>query len=281
MGVVKTAGPDRADAEAAGLRWLAAAEPAGGTAVARVLVASPERLELERVETGPPSARAAARFGRSLAVTHAAGGTWFGCPPDDWPAGPAVGRSRQPLVLDGAEAPTSWGEWYARDRVAVFARRAADAGLLAGRDLAVLDAVAARLVAGDWDVPQPRLVVEAGHEVARVHGDLWSGNVLWARAGGAPGTVGAEPAAWGARTGVVLIDPLAHGGHAESDLGMLALFGLPHLDVVLDAYAESSALADGWRERLALHTLSPLLFHTVLFGGGYAREAVGVARRFA
>ena len=28
--------------------------------------------------------------------------------------------------------------------------------------------------------------------------------------------------------GVVLIDPAAHGGHRETDLAMLALFGCPH-----------------------------------------------------
>ena len=30
--------------------------------------------------------------------------------------------------------------------------------------------------------------------------------------------------------GVVLIDPAAHGGHRETDLAMLALFGCPHYE---------------------------------------------------
>jgi fructosamine-3-kinase len=75
-----------------------------------------------------------------------------------------------------------------------------------------------------------------------------------------------------------VIDPAAHGGHRETDLAMLALFGCPHLDRVLAAYQEVTPLADGWTERVALHQLFPLLVHTELFGGGYAGQAVAAAR---
>ena len=85
----------------------------------------------------------------------------------------------------------------------------------------------------------------------------------------------------GGTTGAVLIDPLARGDHAETDLGMLALFGLPYLDDVLAAYNEISPLADGWPVRLTLHALSPLMFHALLFGGGYGAQALSIARRFA
>jgi fructosamine-3-kinase len=86
---------------------------------------------------------------------------------------------------------------------------------------------------------------------ARLHGDLWSGNVLTGPDGG--------PA---------LIDPAVYGGHREVDLAMLALFGSvsPRL---LAAYEEITPLADGWRDRIALWQLYPLLCHTVLFGGSY------------
>jgi fructosamine-3-kinase len=99
---------------------------------------------------------------------------------------------------------------------------------------------------------------------ARLHGDLWNGNVLW-------GTDGQ----------VRLIDPAAHGGHRETDLAMLHLFGCPHLDRVLEGYQQAAPLADGWAGRIALHQLFPLLVHTVLFGGGYAGQAVAAARRAA
>ena len=74
-----------------------------------------------------------------------------------------------------------------------------------------------------------------------------------------------------------LIDPAAHGGHRETDLAMLTLFGLPHLETVLAAYDEVAPLADGRRARVPLHQLFPLLVHAVLFGGGYGHQAVAAA----
>ena len=97
---------------------------------------------------------------------------------------------------------------------------------------------------------------------ALLHGDLWWGNVLF----------GADGRSW-------LIDPSVHGGHPEEDLAMLALFGaVPRR--VLAAYEEVHPLAAGWRHRVALFQLYPLLVHTVLFGGGYRSQALGVAKRF-
>ena len=96
--------------------------------------------------------------------------------------------------------------------------------------------------------------------IARLHGDLWSGNVLWS-----PGR------AW-------LVDPAAHGGHRETDLAMLSLFGLPLLDRVLAAYDAAWPLATGWRDRLGVHQLWPLLVHAALFGGDYGPRAGEAAR---
>ena len=59
---------------------------------------------------------------------------------------------------------------------------------------------------------------------------------------------------------------------------MLALFGAPHLDRVLAAYAEAAPPADGWRARVPLHQLFPLLVHARLFGGGYGAQAAAAAR---
>ncbi|MET0434531.1 MAG: fructosamine kinase family protein [Cellulomonas sp.] len=94
---------------------------------------------------------------------------------------------------------------------------------------------------------------------ARLHGDLWSGNVLWTP------------------TGATLIDPAAHGGHRESDLAMLALFGFPHLSDVLDAYQEVHPLRRGWQHRVGLHQVYPVGMHAVLFGGGYAAQLRRIA----
>ena len=149
-----------------------------------------------------------------------------------------------------------------------YVRVLVDRGELPVAYAAPFERVASRLCAGDFDAPQPGLVRASGHEVARLHGDLWAGNLLW----------DANPAN---PTGGALIDPMAHGGHAETDLAMLALFGCLYLDVILSAYDEVSPLADGWRERVELHQLSPVLLHCVLYGGWYYQEALGIARRYA
>jgi fructosamine-3-kinase len=119
-------------------------------------------------------------------------------------------------------------------------------------DVALLDRVAARLT--DLD-PQ--------ESPSRIHGDLWSGNILWTA------------------NGATLIDAAAHHGHRETDLAMLALFGAPHLEVTLTAYQSVRPLADGWRGRVALHQLYPLAVHALLFGGGYAAQTLAAARHYA
>lgn len=91
-----------------------------------------------------------------------------------------------------------------------------------------------------------------------LHGDLWAGNILWSN----------PPR---------LVDPACHTGHRETDLAMLALFGTPHLDTILAAYNEVHPLAEGWRDRVGLHQLWPLLVHNRLFGGGYAARAEQIA----
>jgi fructosamine-3-kinase len=95
---------------------------------------------------------------------------------------------------------------------------------------------------------------------ARLHGDLWGGNVM----------AGVDGRA-------VLIDPAAHGGHREVDLAMLRLFGSPG-SRVFDAYEEAAPLADGHAERVPLWQLFPLLVHAVLFGGSYGASAERAAR---
>jgi fructosamine-3-kinase len=60
---------------------------------------------------------------------------------------------------------------------------------------------------------------------------------------------------------------------------MLALFGVPHLDRILDGYQQRRPLAAGWQARIPLHQAWPLLVHAALFGGGYGTSAVAALRR--
>ena len=224
-------------AEAAGLHWLAEAD---GAPVPEVLAADDTTLVLPWIETGPPTAEAAERFGRELAALHGSGAPAYGAP---WPGYIAS------LPLDNGPGD-DWPEWYARRRVLPYVREAVDRGALSARDAAEIER-ALHHVADAAGPPEPP---------ARIHGDLWSGNVLWT-----------EDRAW-------LIDPAAHGGHRETDLAMLALFGAPRLERVIAAYDEAAPLADGWRDRVPLHQLHPLLVHVALFGASYRDQALAAAR---
>ncbi len=224
-------------AEERGLRWLQAA---GHTPVPEVLGCDESTLVLSWLQPGSPDRTAAERFGRDLAALHASGADRFGAPWEGFIAS---------LPLDNT-MEDAWPSWYARRRVAPFLRRAADSGALSATDVALIETVMARIgdVAGPAEPP------------ARIHGDCWSGNVIWAQGRG-----------W-------LVDPAAHGGHRETDLAMLALFGAPYLDRIMAAYTEATPLADGWRARTALHQLHPLLVHVCLFGAGYRAAAIDAAR---
>ncbi|WP_255950516.1 fructosamine kinase family protein [Streptomyces odontomachi] len=235
--------PGAIRAEAAGLRWLAAA---GTVPVPAVHGHDRHRLVTDRVPAGRPTGAAAVRFGRALAALHAAGAPAFGAPPPGGPADAYIGRAPM-RNTPGAD----WPHWYAAHRVLPYLARAVDDGTLEHAEAAVVERAMARLpeLAGPAEPP------------ARLHGDLWNGNVLW----------GADGQAW-------LIDPAAHGGHRETDLAMLHLFGCPHLERVLAGYQERAPLAAGWADRMGLHQLFPLLVHAVLFGRGYAEQALAVAR---
>jgi fructosamine-3-kinase len=224
--------------EAAGLRWLA---EAGALPVPEVLEARDDRLVLALVPTGV--AYDDEELGRGLAAIHRMGADAFGALPPGAPGPFRIG----PIALTGG--PTSdWPGFYAAHRLLALL----DAAGLSAEGRRAVEAVCERIddLAGPPEPP------------ARLHGDLWAGNVL----------AGADGRPW-------LIDPAAHGGHREVDLAMLALFGGPG-ERCFAAYDEAFPLAEGWRERRALYSLFPLLVHAVLFGGGYAAQAERAARAY-
>jgi len=207
--------------------------------VPEVIAALPDMLALEWVEPGQATPKAAERFGRELAALHRAGAPRFGA---DW-AG-FIGS----LPQDNGSGD-DWPTWFAERRLTPYLRMSRDNGALSVADAAEVGAVLNTI-----DAP--------AEPPSRLHGDLWPGNVLWA----------ADGRAW-------LVDPAAHGGHRETDLAQLALFGgAPHLDRILAAYDEAFPLAEGWRDRVPLHQLHLLLVHTAIFGGAYRGSVLSAIR---
>jgi fructosamine-3-kinase len=225
--------------EAADLAWLG--EPGAVDVPAVIAVSdgddgSPPHLLLEWIDEGRPVAGTEESFGRSLAALHAAEPASFGR---------TDGRTTGSSGLPNDPCPT-WSEFYATQRLAPLAAIARAEGALSLAALGGLDRLdAARLaeVGGPMEPP------------ARLHGDLWAGNRLVDRSGGN----------W-------LIDPAAHGGHREFDLAMMRLFG-GFGPACFAAYREVRPLADGWRERIALHQIAPLVVHAIKFGGSYRSAA--------
>lgn len=223
--------PDQAGAEAAGLRWLAQALAA---AVVDVTEVTPTSISTRRVEQARPSAPAARAFGAALRTVHEAGAPAFGAPPAGWEGANFIGRVEQPC-----EPCQAWGEFYAEQRVLPFV-----GGLPQGLQVIVRQACEA-IKAADWDV-----------KPARIHGDLWAGNVLFT----------ADSA--------VMIDPAAHGGHPWTDLAMLELFGTPFYGEILRGYG----VPKEYEKWVPMHQLHPLAVHAMTHGPAYYAPLEQAAR---
>ena len=156
---VKKAPAGSLAAEANGLRWLAAATAGGGVPVPEVLAVDEHRLVTAYLPPERPTPAMANQFGARLATTHAAGSDAFGAPWPGWIAS---------LPLDNSPG-ISWPEWYAQRRLTPYLRRARDAGDLEPADAKTVETVIDRIA----DLAGPR------EPPARIHGDLWSGNLLW------------------------------------------------------------------------------------------------------
>ncbi|MFM7674091.1 MAG: fructosamine kinase family protein [Synechococcus sp.] len=229
------------EAEADGLRALAAAAPAELAIPRPLLVTAAEDAAVLVLEWLPLAAGRGGedrwrQLGMALAQLHrqslAAGEERFGWGHDNW-IGAAPQRngwcSRWPeFFLERRLRPQL--EWAARG-----------GGPLRGADT-LLERLPHWL---EGHVPEPALV----------HGDLWSGNAaLLADGRGA------------------LFDPAVYRGDREVDLAMARLFGgFPA--AFFAGYEAAWPLAAGHRERVDLYNLYHLLNHANLFGGSYRSQA--------
>ncbi len=140
---------------------------------------------------------------------------------------------------------TSWPRFFAEARLLPMTRRCIDAGRLdkkTGRRLERL--------AQDLDDHLPHSVTPA-----LLHGDVWSGNVLFHQ-----GRLAA------------LIDPAIYHGDPEVELAFITLF---HTfgDPFFDRYAHHRTIApEFFDHRRHVYNLYPLLVHVCLFGDSYIAQ---------
>ncbi len=237
-------------AEAEGLSALAAA---GGVRTPRVVACCEHQAEvpwllLEWIEEGSAAKASWQDLGQRLASLQR---SWSDESGFGWACDNVIGSLPQP---NGWRA--NWGRFWAENRIRPLARELRGAGAVTSHQASILDRAADR--AGD--------LLDAAASAdgpSLLHGDLWSGNVLFAAEG--------EP---------VLIDPAVYVGHREVDLAMSRLFGgFPR--AFYRAYEEAWPLQPGHELRLPAYQLYPLLVHARLFGGGYVAAAVRAAARIS
>lgn len=278
---VKTdsANPDAPQLEALGLQWLGEAMEFGGAHVVPVVSVKDGEISTRAAQSGPVTQEAAFQFGRALALTHAQGADYYGQAPLGWEGRGWMGMANLSFTRPGKYS--AWGDFFAQERILPHLPAAINNGTIPRGYMRVVDQVCERLRDGDFDAPEPALVKTPA---SRIHGDLWSGNVLWSRSDlldwapanaglgtthqDLPGTVG------------VLIDPAACGGHAEKDLADLSVFGQPYLGDIYAGYEAESKLEAGWQERIGLHQLHILIIHAELFGGSYGDQVIATCKRY-
>jgi protein-ribulosamine 3-kinase len=214
----------------------------GGPRTPSPLLIGPSFLLLEDLAPARPGKDYWPKFGGQVAAVHDRQSDRFGFDEDNY-----LGSSRQPnpWLEDGFE-------FFRRHRLVFQARVAEDGGRLSTEDRRKVERLGQRL---------PQLI--PNQPASLLHGDLWSGNAIVGSAG--------EPA-W--------IDPAAHYGWAEAELGMTTLFGrFP--EQFYTAYQQARPMEAGWRERLPIYNLYHLLNHLNLFGLSYLPQVQSVLSRFA
>lgn len=225
-------------------RMLSYLRDPGGLRVPGVFHASGELLLIEFIPSGGSLSPAAERdAARAIADLHEVSAPSFGFEYD--------------TVIAGLPQPNgwmeSWPDFFAEQRLLPMARLAYRRRRLPKESLALVERVAGRL---------NRLL--APGPASLLHGDLWGGNVL---------VTGEHRTAY--------IDPAIYYGHAEVELAFSTLFGT-FGQAFFGLYQEIRPLEPGFfEERRDLYNLYPLLVHTVLFGGHYARSVRVIAQRFA
>jgi fructosamine-3-kinase len=180
-------------------------------------------------------------FGRNLAALHRHSAEQFGLDHDNY-----IGSLKQ-----YNDQYDSWVDFYREQRLLVQIEMASQSGQLPSATRKSFDQLFKRL---DNIFPE--------EAPSLIHGDLWSGNYMLNDRGQA-----------------AIIDPAVYYGFREMDIGMSQLFGGFDPEFYR-AYHESWPMEPGWRERVDICNLYPLMVHVNLFGGGYLNSVESILKRF-
>jgi fructosamine-3-kinase len=201
-------------------------------------------LVLEVIETGQPNSAHWRRFGGELAMLHqTATSEQFGFDVNNY-----LGASPQRNDWN-----QDWATFFAEQRLHAQLKMACEQfGESVPQSIIRRTE---RLIAN-----LSQVLNKSTEPAALLHGDLWSGNVLFDRAGHA-----------------YLIDPAPYYGDREAEWGMIELFG--HFPATfLEGYQQTSPFSAGAEVRIAVYRLYHLLNHWNLFGSSYLPSCEGVLR---
>ena len=198
-------------------------------------------LVMEYLEKGNQAPNFWQKFGESMAVLHQHTQDSFGLPFQNY-----IGRLHQQN-----NAHDNWPGFYANERILYLVQKAGSRRLLSPDEIKMAEKLCSKL---EQYIPEEK--------PSLLHGDLWYGNFLPQQNG--------EPA---------VFDPAVYYGHREMDLAMAGLFG-GFDKLFFEAYQSVYPLSPGWKERVEIFELYPLLVHLLLFGGSYHEKVIAILNNY-
>lgn len=228
------------EAEAKGLILLQ--EAGTDLEIPKVILQDEEFLVLEWIEEGGGQQHSADNFGRELAKLHKTTQKEFGLDHDNF-----IGRLPQSNNKHG-----NWPDFFAIERIEPQIKMGVESGKLNRVVLKEVQSLYKKL--GSIFPTEPP---------ALIHGDLWSGNYMFTKSGGAS-----------------IYDPAVYYGHREMEIAMTRLFGGFSANFY-EGYNEIYPLSKDFSERVELCNLYPILVHANLFGGSYCRQAESIIHNYA
>jgi protein-ribulosamine 3-kinase len=202
---------------------------------------SPGLLLMEYLQPASNISGLDERLGRGIAQLHRKTASAFGFHHSNYCG----------TTLQDNSWTNSWPEFYAQRRIWALVQQIKTIRGMSLEELKIYEKLVGRIPALLAHQTVPSLI----------HGDLWSGNYMYAA------------------NGPALIDPACYYADREMELGMMRLFG-GFGSSVWDAYQEEFPLQENWKQRIRLYQLYHVLNHCLLFGVSYREQALEIAKEY-